>query len=370
MAPASPLLALLVRLAPGLLLMQAGSAQSFGPQQVLSSNGAFGAESAYATDLDGDGDADVLSTSLGDDRIVWFENLGGGSFGTSQAITASAEDPRSVYATDLDGDGDADVLSASFSDDKIAWYENHGGGSFGPGQVITTSAFFALSLHAEDLDGDGDADLLSASAVDDKIAWYELLGFPDCNGNGSPDARDIVLGTSSDCDGNGVPDECDLASSPARDLDANGVLDECERVGTSYFCPATSNSTGETARLTALGSDASSLNDLTLLGTGLPAASFCMFFTSQTQGYSFSVPGSQGLLCVGGAVGRFNRTGEIRPSGPTGVLVFPLNLQDVPTPMGSAQALPGETWNFQAWYRDANPTVTSNFTDAVSITFQ
>ncbi|MEC8512116.1 MAG: hypothetical protein VX015_08220, partial [Planctomycetota bacterium] len=178
------------------------------------------------------------------------------------------------------------------------------------------------------------------------------------------------LGTSSDCDGNGIPDECDLASSPARDIDANGVLDDCERVGTSYFCPATSNSTGETARLTALGSDAASLNDLTLLGTRLPAASFCMFFTSQTQGYSFSVPGSQGLLCVGGAVGRFNRTGEIRPSGPTGLLVFPLNLQDVPTPMGSAQALPGETWNFQAWYRDANPTVTSNFTDAVSITFQ
>jgi hypothetical protein len=30
----------------------------------------------------------------------------------------------SVFATDLDGDGDADVLSASFNDDKIAWYEN------------------------------------------------------------------------------------------------------------------------------------------------------------------------------------------------------------------------------------------------------
>jgi hypothetical protein len=29
-----------------------------------------------------------------------------------------------VYATDLDGDGDVDVLSASVRDDKIAWYEN------------------------------------------------------------------------------------------------------------------------------------------------------------------------------------------------------------------------------------------------------
>jgi hypothetical protein len=29
-----------------------------------------------------------------------------------------------VYATDLDGDGDADVLSASSNDDEVAWYEN------------------------------------------------------------------------------------------------------------------------------------------------------------------------------------------------------------------------------------------------------
>ncbi|MCP3916270.1 MAG: hypothetical protein GY711_12005 [bacterium] len=30
---------------------------------------------------------------------------------------------------------------------------------------------------------------------------------------------------------------------------------------------------------------------------------------------------------------------------------------------------PGETWNFQCWYRDNNPGPTSNFTDAVSVTF-
>ncbi|MEC7232594.1 MAG: VCBS repeat-containing protein, partial [Planctomycetota bacterium] len=64
MAPANPLFALLVRLAPGLLLLQTAPAQSFGPQQVLSSTGASGTESVYATDLDGDGDADVLLTSL------------------------------------------------------------------------------------------------------------------------------------------------------------------------------------------------------------------------------------------------------------------------------------------------------------------
>ena len=46
-----------------------------------------------------------------------------------------------MYATDLDGDGDMDVLSASWVDGSIAWYENTDGrGTFGPQRVITTQA--------------------------------------------------------------------------------------------------------------------------------------------------------------------------------------------------------------------------------------
>ena len=41
-------------------------------------------------------------------------------------ITTQADGAISVYATDLDADGDPDVLSASYRDDKIAWYENQG----------------------------------------------------------------------------------------------------------------------------------------------------------------------------------------------------------------------------------------------------
>ena len=44
----------------------------------------------------------------------------------AHTITTSADYAVSVYAVDLDGDGDMDVLSASINDDKIAWYENDG----------------------------------------------------------------------------------------------------------------------------------------------------------------------------------------------------------------------------------------------------
>ena len=136
----------------------------------------------------------------------------GQDFGSQQVITLSADGATCVYATDLDGDGDADVLSASRYDDKIAWYENLGGGSFGSQQVITLSANGAFSVYATDLDGDGDVDVLSASIWDDKIAWYENLMFTDCNGNGIHDGTDIADGTSQDDNGNGVPDECECLS--------------------------------------------------------------------------------------------------------------------------------------------------------------
>ena len=41
-------------------------------------------------------------------------------FGAEQVISTNADNPLSLYAADVDGDGDIDVLSASLFDDKIA----------------------------------------------------------------------------------------------------------------------------------------------------------------------------------------------------------------------------------------------------------
>jgi len=183
---------------------------TFGPQQVITTN-VDGARSVYSTDLDGDGDNDILSASEGDDKIAWYENLDGqGTFGPQQVITTSANYAQSVYSVDLDGDGDNDVLSASAGDDKIAWYENTDGlGTFGQQQIITTSANGARSVFSTDLDGDGDNDVLSASSDDDKIAWYEntdglgTFGPQQIITNGANGARSVY---SADVDGDGDND--------------------------------------------------------------------------------------------------------------------------------------------------------------------
>jgi hypothetical protein len=377
----------------------------FGAQQVITTS-ADGAVSVYATDLDGDGDADVLSASRFDNKIAWYENQGGGAFGAQQVITTSADVARSVYATDLDGDGDADVLSASAGDDEIAWYENQGGGVFGTQQVITTSADGAWSVHATDLDGDGSPEVLSASSADNKIAWYEGL-ILDCNGNGVADNLDITNGTSPDCNGNGIPDECDLASGRSRDCNANGTPDGCEIaagsaldcnangvpdacdisngsesdvngngvpdscepiIGTRY-CTASANSSGLPGELTIIGSNLISQNDVTLTAEQLPLQSFGYFITSRTLASIHPVPGSQGTLCVTGSIGRFVGPGQIVDSGSTGAVALSIDLSALPTPTGLVSAGTFSTWYFQLWHRDANPTLTSNFTDAVAVTF-
>ena len=91
-----------------------------------------------------------------------------------------------------------------------------------------------------------------------------------------------------------------------------------------------------------------------------------MFMNSQTQGLVMP-PGSQGNLCLGGAIGRYRQ--DILNTGADGAVELQLDLSDTPTPTGCVAIQPGETWNFQLWFRDVNPGPTSNFTDGVSITF-
>ena len=118
-----------------------------------------------------------------------------------------------------------------------------------------------------------------------------------------------------------------------------------------------------------MGSSVVGLNDLVLEAADLPPNSFGFFLTSQSQGFVTSPGGSAGNLCLGGAVGRYVGQGQIQNSGGSGEISLVLDLTAMPTPTGFVPVQPGDTWNFQAWYRDANPGPTSNFTDAVSVRF-
>ena len=170
----------------------------------------------YAKDLDNDGDMDIMSASANDDKIAWYENNGAGdpSF-TARTIATTADGAASVFAADIDGDGDQDIISASLNDNTVAWYEN-GLAAFGDPSFssanITTSFDAAAQILTVDIDNDGDLDVLGAAYADDEIAWFENNGASDP----SFTSRTIAMGTSSV---NGA------WSVYAADMDSDGDID-------------------------------------------------------------------------------------------------------------------------------------------------
>jgi gliding motility-associated-like protein len=125
---------------------------------------------SYATDMDGDGDVDILMVgSL--NFVGWFENDGSQNF-TEHEIGSSESQPRSIFATDIDGDNDMDVLVTHELLDEISLWINDGSQNFTK-QIVTTSADLAWDVYAADMDSDGDMDILSASRFGNELSWYE-----------------------------------------------------------------------------------------------------------------------------------------------------------------------------------------------------
>lgn len=142
-------------------------------------------------------------------------------------------------------------------------------------------------------------------------------------------------------------------------------------IGTSY-CAASVNSTGLAGVMSVLGSESVSANSVTLMGSEIPRNSFSLFLTSRQTGLVANPGGSQGSLCLGGGIGRYVGAGQIQQAGIEGVVSLDIDLNLTPDPqLGLIAVLPGETWHYQAWYRDGiGGLPTSNFTDAVTVVYQ
>ena len=134
--------------------------------------------------------------------------------------------------------------------------------------------------------------------------------------------------------------------------------------GLALFLATLFWATPPAAEVTDLDSIVAVVNDdVTLTASQLPPGQFGYFLAGQTQGF-FQPPASQGYICLSGAIGRFNQPQNVG-QGPT--FSIQVDLTAVPQPTGFVVVLPGDTWNFQCWYRDMGAA--SNFTDGVSVTF-
>ncbi|MEL1224118.1 MAG: FG-GAP-like repeat-containing protein, partial [Candidatus Neomarinimicrobiota bacterium] len=79
-------------------------------------------------DVDGDGDLDVVgmastNNSTADDKIVWYINNGSESF-TEYDVDTDLNHPYKFRMTDIDNDGDLDMMVVARGGDQVIWYEN------------------------------------------------------------------------------------------------------------------------------------------------------------------------------------------------------------------------------------------------------
>ena len=129
-----------------------------------------------AADFDGDGDDDVAVAAYGSDRIVWYRNLGNGNFDNLVTVTTETDGVRTLAAADFDADGDLDLVSGSWLDNKVAWYANDGQGNFDSQQIISASIAGPRHLRVGDIDLDGRPDVAVAFRFDDTVAWFSNEG--------------------------------------------------------------------------------------------------------------------------------------------------------------------------------------------------
>ncbi len=133
--------------------------------------------SVHTMDGDGDGDLDVLATSL-NNRVLYYENAAGdGSAWTKQNLQLNFEGASKIIGTDLDSDGDGDILAIAEEGDEVAWWENTAGDASAWSKFSFSIDFDRpTSVEAADLDGDGDLDVLATAFRDQEIAWWENDG--------------------------------------------------------------------------------------------------------------------------------------------------------------------------------------------------
>ena len=203
---------------PATLLLLAALAVPGGAQLVALSDPSMDFPAGVAAvDLDGDGDLDVLSANHDSHNLTLFFQTGLGFYDPVPVILSdpALKRPRTVAVGDLDGDGDADVISANELTDNLTIFHQTAPGVYGAVPTVIADATDMdnpKGVAIGDLDQDGDNDIVSVNALTTNVTVFfqtapgSFAGPPTALTWGSISGRRTARVAVSDVDGDGAMD--------------------------------------------------------------------------------------------------------------------------------------------------------------------
>jgi len=138
-----------------------------------------GTEVVFPSDIDGDGDMDIIGSDEQAGALVWWENAAGnGTVWTKQLVDTDCREQHLVWSADIDADGDMDVVGATYLDGGIYWWENTSrNGTVWQKHVVdsNTDQDYCRThcLRVEDMDGDGRLDIVASAGTESGINWWQ-----------------------------------------------------------------------------------------------------------------------------------------------------------------------------------------------------
>ncbi len=165
------------------------------------------ARSVFTTDMDLDGDIDVLATY--DNRVVWFENQNLGSSFAEGIIDNNLVSAEQVIVGDLDADdGNLEVIAVSQRSPtgEVKWYDPSfldNSVQFSSPETISTNENFTSSVFAARFT-DAKVAIITSALRDGKVRFYRNNGDPAFPPNGTelvPDAVNASFVHAADLNG-------------------------------------------------------------------------------------------------------------------------------------------------------------------------
>jgi hypothetical protein len=133
--------------------------------------------SVDTADINNDSYTDVIASSWQLNQIVWLKNSGDPTQGwTRYTIKSGLTNAHDAKCSDIDDDGDMDVVGVSSTPGSIILCENNGSLSNWPSTILDNSFAGALSVLVTDLDKDNYVDIIGTASNLNQIAWWKNDG--------------------------------------------------------------------------------------------------------------------------------------------------------------------------------------------------